>query len=216
MYYEHIGAHPQSALLFSVLRPYGSPCWWKERRAVRHRGALSTRSVRGSGLGPFEPPLAGINGAILRFIACHRLRRTQVRLHPMPALAPRLASVSAPRATSATARSPTDRSAICRRFPLCGLPADMVAYCHDHRSFRKLPILGVSFHENARFAFSLTHPAGGATRGWIFQPLFCFFVGFTAEIPPRSGWGNFAKQNYERAQRAVTVFKTGIARLHLL
>ena len=62
----------------------------------------------------------GINGAILRFIACHRLRRTQVRLHPMPALAPRLASVSAPRATSATARSPTDRSASCRRFPLRG------------------------------------------------------------------------------------------------
>ena len=27
-----------------------------------------------------------------------------------------------------------------------------------------LPILGVSFRENARFAFSLTHPAGGARK----------------------------------------------------
>ena len=35
----------------------GSPCRWKKRRAVRHRGALSTRSVRRSALGAFEPVL---------------------------------------------------------------------------------------------------------------------------------------------------------------
>ena len=83
---------------------------------------------RGSVAAGDAAPLAGINCAILRFIACHRLRRTQVRLHPMSALAPRLASVSAPRATSATARSPTACFASCRRFPLRGLS------CHIGRS----------------------------------------------------------------------------------
>ena len=126
------------------------------------RKARGDRAERGSGLGPFEPPLAGINGAILRFIACHRLRRTQVRLHPMPALAPRLASVSAPRATSATARSPTACFAICRMVPATRpvLPHRTLAgslfrryapyvHCRKHSLLRELLVSRTSLRQNA-------------------------------------------------------------------